>query len=115
MQNEDEKVGIARDNPVMGIFFLVWFIGSIAILYLAAKGALPLYMISIGLGQFFLGITGIIGASIVKMLQKHRAQAWGPVAFTILLLISISGYLLIKEQNNESLDSILSSEQRQFY
>ncbi|MBO5237712.1 MAG: DUF3592 domain-containing protein [Lachnospiraceae bacterium] len=89
MLNEDEEVGIGRNNPVIGITFLAWFIGSIAVLFLAAKGSLPLFMIPIGLGQFFLGFVGIIGVSIVKMLRQHKVQPWGPVAFTILLLISI--------------------------
>lgn len=53
MLNEDEEVGIGRNNPVMGIIFLAWFIGSIAVIFLATKGSLPLFMITIGLGQFF--------------------------------------------------------------
>lgn len=89
MLNEGEEVGIGRNNPVMGIIFLAWFIGSIAVIFLATKGSLPLFMITIGLGQFFLGFTGIIGVSMVKMLRLHKAQVWSPVAFTVLLLISI--------------------------
>lgn len=108
MSNEDERVGIGRDNPVVGIVFLLWFVCSIAILYLAAKGSLPLYMITIGLGQFFLGFTGIIGVSIVKSLRRHKAQVWGHVGFMLLLLISVGLIAVGLLQKSGTLTNILA-------
>ena len=52
MEKDKEEAGIARNNPVVGIIFLVWFIGSVVVMALAAGGYLSEFMLLIGAGQF---------------------------------------------------------------
>ena len=76
MQNNNEEIGIARNNPVVGIIFLVWFIGSVVVMALAAGGYLSVFMLLVGAGQFFLGITGVIGVSLIKKIRQHKSTAF---------------------------------------
>ncbi len=89
MQNNNEEIGIARNNPVVGIIFLVWFIGSVVVMALAAGGYLSVFMLLVGAGQFFLGIIGVIGVSLIKKIRQHKSYCFFPTGLVMLMLLSV--------------------------
>ena len=89
MEKDKEEAGIARNNPVVGIIFLVWFIGSVVVMALAAGGYLSEFMLLIGAGQFFLGIMGVMGAAFIKKIRRHRSYCFFPVGLVMLMLLSV--------------------------